>query len=209
MTRKRTQVGDSAMGKALHDALEAAGLDARSVSLRAGLSESAARDIINGRVRNPRFATIEALATVIGVPVGQILGMTGADGRPAGSTARPGGFGVPILSTTPDRGGRDLARAGTVTPAQEIDGAFALYVPNNDNAPRVMAGEVVICHPNAPPLDHQLSVISPRDGELLFGTLERRPESITVHRQNGCADAVVPLTEVSAAYRVLAIHLGH
>lgn len=79
----------------LRSRLKAAGLNAKEASLKAGLGESTIRDILNGRVADPRVGTLEALAPV--------LGCTLLDLCAALDT-------VPVLGTEPARGSSSRAK---------------------------------------------------------------------------------------------------
>lgn len=50
----------------LRDLMESEGLNPRSLSLKAGLSPTAVRDMLEGRSRFPRYDTAEALARALG-----------------------------------------------------------------------------------------------------------------------------------------------
>jgi transcriptional regulator with XRE-family HTH domain len=56
-------------------AREARGLDARNLSLQAGLGERAVKDIEEGRSQSPKISTVFALAKVLGLDPGELLGI--------------------------------------------------------------------------------------------------------------------------------------
>ena len=59
------------------------GRSAREVSLSAGLSESAIKNVLQGKARSPRMETLEKIARTLGVPVAVVL--------PAGITMKNAG----------------------------------------------------------------------------------------------------------------------
>src|SRR5271166_4324539 len=80
----------SGMTETLPDRLDRlmreAGYNPRSLSLKASLGATAVRDIIDGRIASPRYATIEALAGVLGVGVEVLANGVAAT---AAAAARP------------------------------------------------------------------------------------------------------------------------
>ncbi len=57
----------------LRDLMESQGLNPRSLSLKAGLNPTAVRDMLEGRVKFPRYDTVEALANVLGVTPARLM----------------------------------------------------------------------------------------------------------------------------------------
>ncbi|RYE12839.1 MAG: XRE family transcriptional regulator [Rickettsiales bacterium] len=47
----------------------------KSLSVAAGLNETAIRDIIKGRVKNPRIDTLQKIAKVLNCSIGDLLGI--------------------------------------------------------------------------------------------------------------------------------------
>jgi transcriptional regulator with XRE-family HTH domain len=58
---------------------------ARQVSLAAGLGETAVKDILNGKSKNPEFQTLAKIALALGVPLGEFV--AGADATANGGDA--------------------------------------------------------------------------------------------------------------------------
>lgn len=61
----------------LQQALKEIDLDMKSWSLAAGMSETTVRDIITGRAREPKLATLEKLAEAIDLDLVELLGIRG------------------------------------------------------------------------------------------------------------------------------------
>lgn len=77
----------------LTELIRRSGMNNRSVALLAGLSPTAARDIITGKSANPQLSTLESLAGALGVGVESIVGGD-AERRPAGPIAGEPGLGT-------------------------------------------------------------------------------------------------------------------
>ena len=73
--------------------MKAAGLTQKALALKAGLNETAVRDIRGGRSKHPRHDTIEKLAVALNCPVMALLapGTADAVSSPAGSAPAPEG----------------------------------------------------------------------------------------------------------------------
>jgi phage repressor protein C with HTH and peptisase S24 domain len=70
-----------------------AGLKQKNLALQAGLNETAVRDILIGKSRNPQYKTLSALARVLGCEVAELTGEPAArrrrrDAAPAAPTAQ-------------------------------------------------------------------------------------------------------------------------
>lgn len=57
----------------LRDLMAVAGLNPRSLSLKAGLNPTAVRDMLEGRTRSPRYDTAEALAKALGTTATHLM----------------------------------------------------------------------------------------------------------------------------------------
>jgi transcriptional regulator with XRE-family HTH domain len=58
----------------LRTLMEARHFNPRSLSLKAGLNPTAVRDMLEGRTRFPRYDTVQALASTLGVTPAQLMG---------------------------------------------------------------------------------------------------------------------------------------
>jgi phage repressor protein C with HTH and peptisase S24 domain len=70
------------------------GLGQKALALKAGLNETAVRDILIGKSRHPRHDTIEKLAGVLGASVAELLGGAKAPKQPDGNYVLVGVFDV-------------------------------------------------------------------------------------------------------------------
>ena len=106
--------------------MAAAGLTQKALALKAGLNETAVRDIRRGRSKHPRHDTIEKLATALNCSVMALLAPGTADAMsgPAGS--------APAEESTPARTGELPAPA----PAGAVPGSEIASLPLFDGAVR-------------------------------------------------------------------------
>lgn len=91
----------STLVRELERLMERKGLNQKALALKAGLNETAVRDIRIGRSKNPRGDTLKRLATALGVSAGTLTGENG--GAPAASPVRRG---------RPPGSGKSSARPG-------------------------------------------------------------------------------------------------
>ncbi len=74
----------------LRDLMEAQNLNPRSLSLKAGLNPTAVRDMLEGRVKFPRYDTVEALGKVLHVTPARLMsGAQDDDGSPLARADKP------------------------------------------------------------------------------------------------------------------------
>ena len=132
----------------LDKALKAAGESARGASLKAGLSQSAAGDILSGKALSPRASTIRALAAVLNVSAAYLL--TGeVELKPAtefdkevrllGQVAA--GVWREALEWPPD----EQSSIIVPKPSHDWQGLFALRVEGDSMNLKFPAGTVLVC----------------------------------------------------------------
>jgi transcriptional regulator with XRE-family HTH domain len=63
----------------LRTLMELRGLNPRALSLKAGLNATAVRDMLDGRVRFPRYDTVRSLATVLSTTPARLMSETGSE----------------------------------------------------------------------------------------------------------------------------------
>jgi hypothetical protein len=139
----------------LERAMRDAGYNPRSLSLTAGLGMTAVRDILDGRIASPRYATIEALAKVLGVSVAFLAAGDGA-GEPAAAGAETKDF--PIYGAA--QGGSSGAMALSSDPIQQImrpdplltvKSSYGVFVVGESMSPAYEQGDIALVHPGLPP----------------------------------------------------------
>jgi phage repressor protein C with HTH and peptisase S24 domain len=140
----------------LEGAMRDAGYNPRSLSRAAALGATAVRDILEGRIASPRYATLAALAKVLGVSA-EYLASGAADNSQASATAASGGRDFPIYASA--RGGNEGALVMDSTPIQYIArpdplltvaSAFGVYVVGESMSPAYEQGDIALVHPGLP-----------------------------------------------------------
>jgi phage repressor protein C with HTH and peptisase S24 domain len=141
-----------------------AGYNPRSLSLKASLGATAVRDIIDGRIASPRYATIEALARVLGVGV-ELL----ANGVPAptqapveavpepaqardlpvygaaqGGAAQGGTGGAMLVSSEP------IQWVSRPEPLMTVRAGYGVYIVGESMSPAYEQGDIALVHPALP-----------------------------------------------------------
>lgn len=140
-----------------------AGYNPRSLSLAAALGMTNVRDILEGRVASPRYATLEALARVLGVSVGFLAnGEAAAEAPPAtqsqGQAQAGDGRDFPIYGAA--QGGSSGAMALSAEPIQRISrpdplltvtSSYGVFVVGESMSPAYEQGDIALIHPGLPP----------------------------------------------------------
>jgi transcriptional regulator with XRE-family HTH domain len=138
----------------LERAMRDAGYNPRSLSLAAGLGMTAVRDIVDGRIGSPRYATIEALAKVLGVTVAFLAnGEPGAaetaaiEARdfPIYGAALSGSNGVMVRSSDPIQ---QIARPDSLL---TVISSYGVFVVGEAMSPAYEQGDIALVHPSLPP----------------------------------------------------------
>jgi phage repressor protein C with HTH and peptisase S24 domain len=134
-----------------------AGYNPRSLSLAAGLGMTAVRDILDGRIASPRYATLSALAKVLGVSAEALV--TGAQSESAApapaaiptrdfpiyAAARGGDEGALVMDSSP------MQYMARPDPLLTVIGAFGIYVVGESMSPAYDQGDIALVHPGLPP----------------------------------------------------------
>lgn len=138
------------------------GFNQRSLAVAASLNETAVRDILIGRSRSPRYATLAALASVLKCTVAELAGEAPPEKTHTEPRELSGAFPVPSPNANPrdievlgvaiggPSGQGDFSFNGTVVdhvrrPPGLVDkpGLFAIYVMGDSMSPRFDEGELI------------------------------------------------------------------
>lgn len=93
----------------LRGLMESHALNPRSLSLKAGLNPTAVRDMLEGRVKYPRYDTVEALAKALDVTPAQLMsGETQAVKAAPHSKAKPPAVDASVATTNDPLADEDL-----------------------------------------------------------------------------------------------------
>jgi phage repressor protein C with HTH and peptisase S24 domain len=141
-----------------------AGYNPRSLSLAASLGPTAVRDIVEGRISSPRYATLQALAQILGVGVehlvdGEIVpppapakpdrDATTRDlpvyGSAEGGQAEGASGGAMVVSSDP------IQFLGRPDPLQTVRAGYGVYIVGESMIPAYEQGDVALVHPSLPP----------------------------------------------------------
>jgi hypothetical protein len=137
-----------------------AGYNPRSLSLAADLGITAVRDILDGRVASPRYATLQALAGVLGISVDYLVN-GGASSATASVAPIRGAIELrdfPIYGAV--RGGTEGAMVTDSEPIQyiarpdpllSVRSAYGVYVVGESMSPAYEQGDIALIHPGLPP----------------------------------------------------------
>jgi transcriptional regulator with XRE-family HTH domain len=136
-----------------------AGYNPRSLSVAAALGVTNVRDIVEGRVASPRYATLQALARVLGVGVDALVSGEGDAPAevpfahqaappiaelPVYGAAQGGVEGAMLVSSDPIQWG------AAPEPLRGVRGGFAVYVVGESMSPAYEQGDIALVHPAAP-----------------------------------------------------------
>lgn len=159
MTEQNAVSRMDAMRKVVDNRLKSLGISAREASRRIpGANVGYVGDFLSGRSKAPEADRVMALAQAIDLPVSALIGdeaggvvatrVMQAPPLPAHTiplyAARLAlNRAVQAIDAVPNRS------APGIYVTEGVDGAFAVTVPNDQNAPRYMAGELVYVSPTA------------------------------------------------------------
>jgi phage repressor protein C with HTH and peptisase S24 domain len=172
-----------------------AGYNPRSLSLAASLGPTAVRDIVDGRISSPRYATLQALAQILGVGVEQLVdGEAPASGPPPPSTpsspppsSRDSVFrDLPVYGSA-EGGQADGATGGAMVmssdpiqflgrpdPLQTVRAGYGVYIVGESMIPAYEQGDVALVHPSLPPRRNSDVILTRQDPDGVHHALVKR-----------------------------------
>ena len=143
----------------LRTLMDARGFNPRSLSLRAGLNPTAIRDMLEGRIRFPRYDTVQALALALGVSSAQLMSDENIALPTAGTDQ--------VFDEKLDLMVEIIARL------QEVAGELNLQLPPRDFA--AMAATIYRQMKNEPASKRPLQSLQPKIHDLLaYEALKKR-----------------------------------
>jgi transcriptional regulator with XRE-family HTH domain len=177
-----------------------AGYNPRSLSNAAALGATAVRDITEGRISSPRYATLQALARVLGVGVDQLAAGEVSPAEAAPSPALAGGgqaqrelpvFGAAqggvggALVVSPD----PIQWMTTPEPLLGVRAGYGVYVVGESMRPAYEQGDVALVHPSAPPRRNADVILTRQEADGTQHVLIKRlvgwtPDSWRVRQYN-------------------------
>jgi SOS-response transcriptional repressor LexA len=148
----------TSLASRLERAMREAGYNPRSLSLSAALGMTAVRDILDGRIASPRYATLSALARVLGVSVEWLMNGEAAESAAAPAKAAPAARDFPVYGAA--RGGSAGSMAVENTPIEHmarpdplltVAAAYGVYIVGESMSPAYEQGDIALVHPGQPP----------------------------------------------------------
>jgi transcriptional regulator with XRE-family HTH domain len=141
----------------LERAMRDAGYNPRSLSLTASLGMTAVRDILEGRIASPRYATLQALAKVLGVSVAYLASgeatapadapaadAVGLRDFPVYGAAQGGPSGAMAMSSDP------IQRISRPDPLLTVGSGYGVFVVGESMSPAYEQGDIALVHPKLP-----------------------------------------------------------
>ncbi len=202
-----------------------AGYNPRSLSLAASLGPTAVRDIVDGRISSPRYATLQALAHILGVGVEYLvdgdLAPPPAAPPPAFLSNRPGQDAItrdlPVYGSA--EGGQVDPAAGQTggamvvssdpiqflgrpDPLQTVRAGYGVYIVGESMMPAYEQGDVALVHPSLPPRRNADVILIRQDPDGVRHVLVKRligwtDENWRVRQYNPARDFDLPRAEWS------------
>jgi len=148
------------LSRRLEQFMREAGYNPRSLALAASLGTTAVRDIVDGRIASPRYATLQALADVLGIGVEQLVGnetmssaseparpasLVGARDLPVYGAAQGGAGGAMLVSSD------IIQRIAVPEPLLTVRAGYGVYVVGESMSPAYEQGDIALVHPAFPP----------------------------------------------------------
>lgn len=202
MARPRTEPDHkNQIARNLDVALRADGRGAKEVSIAAGLNETAARDILSGRVKHPRYATLESLAAELRIPVARLIGA--ASSTPGGEPS------VPIITDpplTPEKAGAGaIGRIARIAALEGVPGAYGLYVRDDALAPALKTGDLMMVNPASPPRSGDLAVLRVNGARWQVRRIRQCGQTVTLEAEDGLDLEHVTHESLDYVHRVQAV----
>jgi transcriptional regulator with XRE-family HTH domain len=101
-------MAESVIRDELRRRMEANEFNQKSLARAAQLNETAVRDILKGRSKNPRVDTLQAIAKVLGCTVNDLIGETGLQAEVEELKARIAGLEAELAALKSERAGWTL-----------------------------------------------------------------------------------------------------
>lgn len=172
----------------LEQAMEHRNIKPKTLSLKAGLNETAIRDILKGRSQNPRTDTVRKIAETLHIRPEWLLngfGLMAEDGVVAGSFAEsapssPKVGKIPVYATSSFDPvwsyqfdfNKPVDFVVGLPVLENVSKAHALYVADNKMAPRYFVGETLYIHPARPVQQGDDCLLVHQNGKGTVGKLD-------------------------------------
>ena len=197
----------------IRERLDATRLSANKASRMAGLGISYANDLLTRPINNPDRKRLSQLAEVLECDVAYLLGEIDeprADGSLAPRSAPAPGPALPLYTTNlvdPDGWSAMETSTYTLVPFLVADpDAYAVAVTDGANAPRFLAGEVVVASPRRPVVEGKFGVIHATDGRAMIRRIDTiEPGGFEVTDLRSGEKQRLDRSQVAAVHRIIAV----
>lgn len=193
----------------IKERLHAKGLSNNEASRRAGLGLSFVADILAGRSKSPSRPNLSKLARVLDCDVDYLYGELDAP-NPEPTRRTPVSSSIPLYGVgLADPEGYFKLDDATAAPIEVspplAPGAFAVTVPDDSNAPRYLAGEIVITNPARPVARGAFAVLALTDGRAAIREIESvAPDKVMVRTlAGGDRPVAIPRSEIQTIQRIV------
>lgn len=207
-------------------------LSARRASIAGGLHPDAIRNVLRGKSKSPRGDTFHGIARGLKLDVDRLMALAGSSALEAQDKApgeAPNAISwstltakdrqrtiqaptIPVFATkeTQEGGlltmGQMIEQTAPSEPVQGVEGAYAIYAPNDLLAPRCEQGDLLHVHPYRPARPGKLVLVHFTDESgdaraILREFASGGSETVTLRTLNPARE------ETLARARITAIHL--
>lgn len=192
----------------IRERLAALGISANEASNKAGLGLSYTNDLLAGRSKRPNMPRLQQLAkNALECDLDYLLGLqdapvSGASAGPSQSVPSALKIYPPEL---PDREGFFRTNTNQVANFNSpiTKGQYALFVPDDSNAPRYMSGEVVICDPLKPASANAFARITMTDGRSLIRRIKSITSSEVILESLTGENRTIPREEIGTIHKII------
>lgn len=203
------------MQKRIRERLTKTGLSANAAGRQAGLGLSYVNDLLAGKSKNPVPHRLAMLAEVLECDLEYLTGEQDSPRKHIrlahdNTTATTPGISVELYSVgLPDPDGffklaPNSAEGITLGSMLTAAGAYAIIVPDDANAPRYFAGEVVVTNPARPVSRGGFAVVRMKDGRATIRRIDAILHDKVVVTAIGASSSVdIPREDVEAVHKIV------
>lgn len=203
------------MQKRIRERLAKTGLSANAAGRAAGLGLSYVNDLLAGKSKNPVPHRLAMLAEVLECDLEYLTGEQDSPRKHVrlahdNTAAASPGISVELYSVgLPDPEGfftlsQNSAEGITLGSMLTAAGAYAIIVPDDANAPRYFAGEVVVTNPARPVSRGGFAVVRMKDGRATIRRIDAIMTDKVVVTAIGADSSVdIPRQDVEAVHKIV------
>lgn len=202
---------------------------AKTLSIEAGLNETAIRDILKGRSKNPRTDTIRKVANILNIrhewlvdgfgemDISHHIDLSAAQEENTSFNHVHHSKKIPIYNLTPDTNYQYLPYKNTFIHEYaeqiacppvlfDVPQAFACYCPDNLMVPSFTRGDILFIHPHKPVRNHQSAYIETHNGEVGIAKIHYLDDlSILISYHNDEQSLKIDRREIKKVYNIVSV----